>query len=145
MSIWHMNSAGYKDIADRKVNVLWVTLEKQVLDIIIASQKYMVAFYDNWKEELKDLIITERDYEADTFIIFLTVCVLVEIAGQSFILVMLLSKPRCIRVMTILVRPTAVCLPLNDRNVEYVCTEGRINFFHSMPLCFSLVIHWKSL
>lgn len=54
---------------------------------------------------------------------------------------MLLSKPRCIRVMTTRVRASAVCLPLNDRNVECVCTEGRINFFHSvlyMSPCFPL-------
>ena len=33
---------------------------------------------------------------------------------------------------------SAVCLPLNDRNVECVCTQGRINFFHSGSVCFLL-------
>lgn len=45
---------------------------------------------------------------------------------------MLLSEPCCRRVMTTLVRPNAVCLSLNDRNVECVCKEGQINFFHSV-------------
>ncbi len=51
---------------------------------------------------------------------------------------MLLSEPRCRRVMTTLVRASAVCLPLNDRNVECVCKQGRINFFHS-PLYVSML------
>lgn len=45
---------------------------------------------------------------------------------------MLLSERCCRRVMTTLVRPSTVCLPLNDRNLECVCKEGRINFFHSV-------------
>lgn len=71
----------------------------------------------------------ERNYKC---IIPTTTCVLVGIADSPFILVMLLSEPRCRRVMTTLVRPSTVCLPLNDRNVECVCKEGQINFFHSV-------------
>lgn len=52
--------------------------------------------------------------------------------ASPFILVMLLSELSCRRVMTTLVRPSAVCLPLNDRNVACVCTQGQINSFHSV-------------
>lgn len=78
----------------------------------------------NLVQDLKNL-----NYEADKCLIFPTACVL---AGQSI-------HPRHVAVRVPLqtsddhpVRPSAVCLPLNDRNVECVCTEGRINFFHSV-------------
>lgn len=73
-----------------------------------------------------------------------TTCVLVGIADNPFILVMLLSEPHCRRVMTTLVRPSTVCLPLNDRNVECVCKEGQINFFHSVLYVSMLPLSYEN-
>lgn len=53
--------------------------------------------------------------------------------AHPFILVMLLSEPGCRRVMSTPVRPSAVCLSLNDRIVESIYTQGQINFSHSIP------------
>lgn len=53
--------------------------------------------------------------------------------ARPFILVMLLSEPGCRRVMSTPVRPSAVCLSLNDRIVESIYTQGQINFSHSIP------------
>lgn len=54
-----------------------------------------------------------------------------------FILVMLLSEHHGRRMMTTRVRPSAVCLRLNDRNVERVW-KGRLNDFFHFVLCVPL-------
>lgn len=52
--------------------------------------------------------------------------------ASPFILVMLLSERCCRRLMTSPSEPApSVRLPLNDRNVDCVCTQGRINSSHS--------------